>query len=181
MASDGGTSTWVTLKTAVAKYPALGVLVGLAVPLIGISAIFLAPFFIPLGIVSLLIMKAGPDAEVRRREHRVNARPRDLLSEAPRRKKNETRGRMRFDSAAVASSAFLKAAREIRHRTHAPARNDPLFPSSLPPPHVSIPSSLMSLLSPRAALRQGARLPHPQLQLRPHPSPSAQLQLPPLP
>lgn len=90
MASDGGTSTWVTLKTAVAKYPALGVLVGLAVPLIGISAIFLAPFFIPLGIVSLLIMKAGPDAEVRRREHRVNARPRDLLSEAPREKKRDT-------------------------------------------------------------------------------------------
>jgi|AntAceMinimDraft_1070359.scaffolds.fasta_scaffold32788_1 hypothetical protein len=63
----GRVSAWLALKTAVKRYPILGLLVALVVPLLGASAIFLAPFAVPLGIAALVFSKSGPKAEVRSR------------------------------------------------------------------------------------------------------------------
>lgn len=65
MSSDGRVSAWLALKKATAKYPALWVLVAVAVPLIGASALFLAPFAIPLGIMALIIIKSESNKKVR--------------------------------------------------------------------------------------------------------------------
>ena len=59
---------------AVARYPALGVLVALLLPLLAAAAVLLAPFAIPLGVVALVFMKftKSEEADV---ASRVAARP----------------------------------------------------------------------------------------------------------
>ena len=77
MSSDGGvasasSATWRALRGAIARHPALGALVVVAVPLMGAAAVFLAPFALPLGVVALVFARtnkgsASSDGEVNAR------------------------------------------------------------------------------------------------------------------
>jgi hypothetical protein len=78
MASDGSTSAWSALKAAVWRYPAISVLlVAMLLPLLGVAAVFLAPFAFPLGVVALVFMKftkSEDEADVDCAASRVAAR-----------------------------------------------------------------------------------------------------------
>ena len=58
-------AVWDSLKKATSQFPALWVLVAVAVPLIGASAVVLAPFILPLAVMAVILMKSDTKKEVR--------------------------------------------------------------------------------------------------------------------
>ena len=112
MSSDGRVSAWLALKKAAAKYPALWVLMAVAVPLIGASALFLAPFAIPLGILALIIIKSDSKNKVRAYRLHTHTRTRASQRVCPHRHRDGS-----INSTALGGKKFVFF---IKGSVHAP-------------------------------------------------------------
>ena len=57
--AEAATFAWSTLQKTVREYPAIGVLLAVAVPLLGAAGVFLLPFALPLAIGLFIWSKRG--------------------------------------------------------------------------------------------------------------------------